>query len=283
MSSSLRLPNFLHLGPGKSGSTWLHEVLSRHPEVHLSSAKDLYFFSRYYDRGVEWYAAQFRASPPGARIVGEVCPDYLVVPGVPERVLATLGADTLLMVSLREPVDRAWSSYLYLQRHGLAAPTFIETAQAHPELLDEGRYGTLLDRVVRSFRPEQVHVATFDELEADPQAYLDGVTKHLGIARQRLAPELLEARLPASAARFRPLAAAARRAADWARAHDGAELVGRVKRSRLVERVLYRPLGADRPTPTSRDVDYVRSQLAGELAMVEARFDVPLTRMWGWS
>ena len=40
---SQRLPNFLHLGPSKSGSTWLHEVLISHPEVYFSEAKDLLF------------------------------------------------------------------------------------------------------------------------------------------------------------------------------------------------------------------------------------------------
>ena len=59
-----RLPNFLHLGPGKSGSSWLHETLALHPEVYLSEAKDLYFFSRYYDRGVDWYRKQFRPARP---------------------------------------------------------------------------------------------------------------------------------------------------------------------------------------------------------------------------
>ena len=66
--------NFLHVGPGKSGSTWLHEVLIRHPEVYLTKAKDLYFFSRYYDRGLPWYEAQFRAARPEHKIVGEICP-----------------------------------------------------------------------------------------------------------------------------------------------------------------------------------------------------------------
>lgn len=55
-----QLPNFLYIGPDKAGSSWLHEVLIQHPEVFLSEAKDLYFFDRYYDRGMAWYASQFR-------------------------------------------------------------------------------------------------------------------------------------------------------------------------------------------------------------------------------
>ena len=56
-------PTFLHLGPGKAGSTWVHETLLTHPEVYLTPAKDLYFFSRYYDRGRQWYVNQFADAP----------------------------------------------------------------------------------------------------------------------------------------------------------------------------------------------------------------------------
>ena len=70
-------PTFLHLGPGKAGSTWVHETLLTHPEVYLTPAKDLYFFSRYYDRGRQWYVDQFADAPAHCGVVGEVCPDYL--------------------------------------------------------------------------------------------------------------------------------------------------------------------------------------------------------------
>src|SRR5579859_8087528 len=118
------LPNFLHLGPSKTGSTWLHEVLISHPEIYFTGAKDLYFFSRYYDRGLGWYAAQFRDARPEHEIIGEFSQDYLACPEGPERIRECLGPDVRLMVTLREPCARSFSSYLYLTRHGLAAATF---------------------------------------------------------------------------------------------------------------------------------------------------------------
>ena len=36
MTSSYRLPNFLVLGAAKSGTTWLHEELGRHPDIFMS-------------------------------------------------------------------------------------------------------------------------------------------------------------------------------------------------------------------------------------------------------
>jgi hypothetical protein len=278
-----RLPNFLHLGPGKTGSTWLHEVLISHPEIYFTKAKDLYFFSRYYDRGLEWYGQQFHAAGPEYKIVGEVSPEYLSFPEAAERIHESLGPDVRLMVTLREPASRAFSSYLYLQKHGLAAPTFRQTAQQVPGLIDEGRYATHLRRYLRNFDRKSLHIALFDDLEADPQAYLDDVTDWLGIARHGVPTQELDARLPASRARWLPLAAVAGRVATWVRGHDGADLVGRVKRSGLVQRVLYQPLGDTKPTMSEEDASYVRERLSQEIADVEQELGIELRRRWGWA
>jgi Sulfotransferase domain len=276
------LPNFLHIGPSKSGSTWLHEVLILHPEIYLSQAKDLYFFSRYYDRGPGWYRAQFRDAQKEHKVIGEVCPDYLACPEAPERIRGCLGPDVRLMVTLREPTSRAFSSYLYLQKHGQAAPTFRDTALTDPDLLNEGRYATHLRRYLSYFDRESLNIALFDDLEADPQAFLDGVTSWLGIARQEVSPELLQARLPASKARWLPLAVLAKRGAIMVRRLDGAELVGRLKRSPLTQRLLYQPLGDARPTMSAEDIAFVRERLEEEVAGVEDEFGIPLRRRWDW-
>ena len=277
-----KMVNFLYLGPGKAGSTWLHEVLVRHPEVYLTEAKDLYFFSRYYDRGPGWYEAQFQSARPEHKIIGEVSPDYLACAAAPERILACLGPDVRLMVTLRDPVSRAFSAYLYFRKQGMAAPTFRQTAETLPQLIDEGRYATQLRRYVHYFGDKSLHIAIFDDLEADPQAFLDDVSGKLGIAPLRVDPKLLEARLPASKARWLPAAALTQRGADWVRRHDHAALVGRVKRMELVQRTLYKPLGADRPTISAADISFVREQLEAEVAGVEEDFGLPLRKLWGW-
>jgi hypothetical protein len=276
------LPNFLHLGPSKSGSTWLHEALIGHPQVYLSQAKDLYFFNRYYDRGPGWYRAQFRGAQREHKIIGEICPDYLACPEAPARIHACLGTDVRLMVTLREPVSRAFSSYLYLRKHGATAPTFRAATRVSPELLEEGRYATHLRSYLRYFSRESLYVALFDDLEADPQAFLDGVTDWLGVSRLPLSPEQLEAQLPASRARWLPLAILAKHGADWVRRHDGARLVGSLKRSALVHRMLYRPLGAERPQMAPEDVAFVHQQLDAEIAGVESEFGIGLRRRWDW-
>jgi Sulfotransferase domain len=276
------LPNFLHLGPSKSGSTWLHEVLIGHPDVYLSQAKDLYFFNRYYDRGPGWYRAQFRGAQREQKVIGEVCPDYLACPEAPERIHTCLGAGIRLMVTLREPISRAFSSYLYLQKHGEAAATFRDTTKTAPELLEEGRYATHLRSYLRYFSRDSLHIGLFDDLQADPQAFLDGVTDWLGVARLPLSPQQREAQLPASKARWLPLAMLAKNGANWVRRHDGADLVGSLKRSALVQRMLYRPLGADRPQMAPEDVAFMHEHLDTEMAALDSEFGLDLRRRWDW-
>lgn len=278
-----RLPNFLHLGPGKSGSTWLHEVLLLHPGVYLTEAKDLYFFSRYYDRGLEWYRGQFRDASDSHDVVAEVCPDYLACPQAPERIRSCLGPEVKLMVTLREPATRAFSSYLYLRKHGLARPSFRETVEASPELVEEGRYATQLERYLQHFDRDSLRVGLFDDLQSDPQAFLDSTTDWLGVPRQQTEPSQLEARLPASKARWLPLAWTAQHAADWVRHHDGAALVGHVKRSSLVQRALYTPLGDRAPALPAEDALFIRERLESEIVGVEREFGIPLRARWGWT
>lgn len=276
-----RLPNFLYVGPDKAGSSWLHESLLRHHDVHLSPAKDLYFFDRYYDRGPAWYAEQFRDAR-AEEVVGEVCQDYLFHPDAAARIRSTLGPSVRFMVSLRDPVERAWSSYLYAHKHGLWTEPFGVALERHPELLGHGRYATGLERFLRLYPREQVHVAVFDDLVADPQGFLDAVTDFLGVDPLPLSDKEREATLPAAQARSVRVAHAVRRSADWLREHDGARLVGRVKRSPFVHRALYRPIDRASLRPTAAEVAVVREELAGEVDRLEDLFGLGLRAAWGW-
>lgn len=276
-----RLPNFLYIGPDKAGSSWLHEALLRHPSIFLSEAKDLYFFDRYYDRGLSWYRSQFRDAQPVHEVVGEVCPDYLASPLAPARIAECLG-DARLMVTLREPVSRAFSSYLYMRKHGLGPPTFRRALETCPELVEHGRYATQLSRYARYHDRGLLHISLFDDLQINPQAFFDDVVAFLGLPLLCLDEAALSARLPASRARMVPVARVARQSADWVRRHDGAKIVGRVKRSRLTQRMLYKPLGDEVPTVDAEDEAYLRDRLADEVYGVERDYGVRLRSTWGW-
>jgi sulfotransferase family protein len=274
-----RLPNFLYIGPDKAGSSWLHEVLLSHPQVFMTPAKDLYYFDRYYDKGTEWYAAHF-ARATDEPVVGEVCQDYLFWPSAAQRISDTLTSPRF-MVTLRDPVDRAFSSYLYMLKMGEQPGSFTDALTGRPELLDHGRYGQGLDRFADLFGDQSVHVTVFDDLQEDPQEFVSGVLRFLDVTPLQLGEDLLRARLPASQARSTGAARLARLAADWTREHNGASLVGRVKRAPLVQRVLYRPF-LERPEVRPEDAARIRECLDADLRRVEERFGVDVRTRWGW-
>ena len=162
----------MYVGPDKAGSSWLHEVLLTHPQVFMPVAKDLYFFDRYYDRGLDWYLSQFESAQPSEVVVGEVCQDYLFCAEAPKRIAESLGSSRF-MVTLRDPADRAFSSYLYMLKQGERPGTFLEALDSRPELIDHGRYASGIKRFTDQFGQESIYIAVFDDLASDPQAFID--------------------------------------------------------------------------------------------------------------
>ncbi len=276
-----RLPNFVYIGPSKAGSTWLHEVLIRHPQVFMTDAKDLYFFDRYFDRGVDWYSGHFRQAGPEHEVVGEVCQEYLSSELAPARIRSVLGPDVRLMVTLRDPVARAFSGYLYMQKHGVFTGTFREALDTRPGMFHHSSYATLLSRYLEHFDRSAIHCAVFDDLVDDPQRFIDDLLKWLDIEPMELDEALLAARLPASRARSTRVAAAVKRGANWARQRGSTGLIGHVKRSTLVQKALYVPL-EEKPQLAEEDAAYLRERLQPEMIRLEQIVGTDLRRRWGW-
>ena len=276
-------PNFLYIGPDKAGSSWLHEVLKTHPLVFMPDAKDLYFFDRYYDRGLSWYLGLFAPAGPQHLVVGEVCQDYLFHADAAVRISSTLGDGVRLMVTLRDPADRAFSSYLYALKQGEQHGTFLEALDSPGlRLLEHGRYASSLEPYLARFGRESLHVAVFDDLVADPQRFIDGLLTFLRLPPMTLTAEQMAAQLPAGRARSVWLARAVRKASDVARERGAANIIGRVKRSPLVQRTLYTPLSAGKPAMTAHERLAVQRALAPEVAKLDRLFGLGLAERWGW-
>ena len=124
-------PHFLGLGAQKGGTTTLQRLLEQHPQVWLSPAKELHFFSLHYARGLQWYAAQFAPAAPH-QCCGDITPYYLFHPEVPQRI-ASHCPEAKLIVLLRDPVERSLSQYFHARRLGL------EPLELEPALQAEAR------------------------------------------------------------------------------------------------------------------------------------------------
>ncbi|MGH7878275.1 MAG: class I SAM-dependent methyltransferase, partial [Candidatus Binataceae bacterium] len=79
----LKLPVFLGVGPPRTGTTWLHETLVGRANLPPAN-KEIKFFDRHYDLGLEWYAANFDQS--SKLVTGEICPTYFASAAARERI-----------------------------------------------------------------------------------------------------------------------------------------------------------------------------------------------------
>jgi hypothetical protein len=127
------LPDFLIIGAMKSGTTFLYNLLTRHPLVEPAVFKETHYFDKLIEEeGAEWYRRCF--PEPGRRdgrrtITGEATPSYLSHPLAPERA-AQVVPQARLIALLRNPVDRAYSDYQQVARKGREPLTFEEAIGA---------------------------------------------------------------------------------------------------------------------------------------------------------
>ena len=103
--------SFLGIGAQKCGTTWLYELLALHPQVRFPAGKEVHFWDRQRDRGIEWYRSLFAGQPQSAA-VGEITPAYATLAPPIIADVAQAFPELRLIYLIRNPVDRAWSSAL---------------------------------------------------------------------------------------------------------------------------------------------------------------------------
>ena len=132
-------PNLFVVGAVKAGTTSLWTHLDAHPDVFMSRPKEPHFFSRARmpaDQLVKdpvEYAGLF-ARGAALRYRGDASPSYLWDPDSPARIKEAV-PDARIIISLRDPVDRAYANYLGHIREGLDPRTFRDAVRA--ELADD--------------------------------------------------------------------------------------------------------------------------------------------------
>lgn len=193
MSSQAVLPSFVIIGAMRSGTTSLASWLREHPDVHMPAQKELHYFDRQYELGIDWYADQFKGAL-GEPAIGEATPNYLYEATALERLAHDIPAARVILL-LRDPVARAHSHYLHRYARGGETLSFDDALRAEPERLasddpvvrahysyaDRGRYLEQIRRVERLFPAEQISIHLFEDLRDRPSTIFRMVSDFLGI------------------------------------------------------------------------------------------------------
>ncbi|MGA3229524.1 MAG: sulfotransferase domain-containing protein [Candidatus Binatus sp.] len=183
-----RLPEFIAVGPPRTGTTWLHQRLEGHVGLP-ARVKETNFFDSYYEHGLDWYLSHFKRCDP-ALPVGEVC-TYFAIPAARERIQRHI-PDCRIIVTLRDPVARTYSYYKLMRWMAYTRDTFENVLATRPHVSEVNRYAFHLNDWFERFGRERVLVLLYDDLRADPQGFLDRVCDFIGIGRIALAGENLD-------------------------------------------------------------------------------------------
>ena len=176
-------PNFIGLGAQKCASTWLRRVLQDHPDTYVGAPREIDFFSSYYDRGFQWYEANFAAAARKSA-VGEISPSYFPDSDAPARAHA-YNPGFRIIVALRDPIERAYSNHLHeirLAQYSGSDLSFEAGLANNPMYVEQSRYATHLSRWLDYFPPGQILVVLQEEIQADPQREARRVYEFLGIS-----------------------------------------------------------------------------------------------------
>jgi sulfotransferase family protein len=196
----MRLPEFIIGGAPRAGTTWLYELLDRHPDVHLAKPlkPEPKFFLRddEYAKGLDYYSTRWFAGVETSKIAGEKSTDYLESATAAARMAQDLPHVKLIFL-LREPVSRAYSNYLWSKMNGLETEDFATAIRLEaqrerdlPERLkftrpfsyfSRGLYADLLAPYFNRFADHQLLVTRYEDIVDRPSVVADAVHRFLGV------------------------------------------------------------------------------------------------------
>jgi Sulfotransferase domain len=180
-----RLPNFIVIGAMKAGTTSLFHYLQVHPQAYLSPLKEVDFFveEKNWQRGLDWYRAQFDGAGPEIRAVGEASTLYTKFPeyqGVPERMARWIPEARLIYV-VRNPIERIRSHYQHRVLAGSERLPLEEAVLQDRRYLDCSRYAMQIERYLERFPREQILLETSEQLRSNRLSTMRRIYTFLGI------------------------------------------------------------------------------------------------------
>lgn len=267
----MTLPTFLGIGVPRAGTTWLHTLLSAHPDVYLPTRrKEVRFFDRHYDQGREWYEDFFCGPDEAARYaaIGEISPQYLYDEATPARI-AGLVPEAKLIVMLRHPVDRAYSQFGFVVQRRDFRGSFEEFVATRDRALEMGFYSRYLDRYLQHFDRDRILPVIFEEAVSERSEVRRDLAAFLGVGEAGF-PTSTERVNPSTVPRFRSLSSAAVKTGRRLRRHHLEPLVDLAGR-----------LGLRRLLTSGRRVPRLDRELKRSFTEMYAEEFEALERSWG--
>lgn len=194
------LANLFIVGVQKGGTTALHSILTRHPEIRGGRVKELHIFdgsgpdSREADLAA--FAASFSDTDRIARYRLDATPITCFWPGAAER-MQRYNPEARVILLLRHPAYRAYSHWRMTTVRKIETLPFAEALRRedrrhwdepahlpsrHFSYLSRGCYAAQIETLRRFFPSRSIHVLRTDEVFRQPETVLTRLCTWLGLA-----------------------------------------------------------------------------------------------------
>jgi hypothetical protein len=133
-----------------------------------------------------WYGDVYSLCKGSHRVWGDITPAYLALPPEGIRYVHHYNNSLLLLVLLREPVDRAISAAKMIFKRGkVSDPTdeMWRTVIAGHGILQKSRYAQQMRNWLSVFPERQILVLPYEKISTDAGGVMDEVCDFLAIAR----------------------------------------------------------------------------------------------------
>jgi hypothetical protein len=205
-------PNFFLIGPPKCATTAISRHLSSHPDIFMCEPKEPCYFiytngnpygwpARGHPIDVDTYTALFQHAD-NAKVIGEASPYYIYCEHCAEAI-REFQPDAKILAILRNPIERAYSMYLYWNQENPKAEkvdyesfreAFLNDSYVHDFnppgqsnfkvvkwLRDMGYYGRQLKAYYNAFPREQILVVRYEDLVRDTAECLLQIYRFLDV------------------------------------------------------------------------------------------------------
>lgn len=202
----MKLPNFLIIGAAKAGTSSLYYYLKQHPEIYMSPVKETNFLALEGEKldyigpdlginqtsvvKLEDYQNLFKLVT-NEKAIGEASPIYLDSQKAIARIKHYI-PETKLIAVLRNPIERAFSSYCHLLREDLEMVSFKEALDIEEERIknkwshlyyykQKGFYYKYLKRYYENFDRDRLKIYLFEDLNYNTLNIVRDIFDHLEV------------------------------------------------------------------------------------------------------
>ena len=184
--SSQRKPTFFIVGSPKCGTTFLHEILSKHPNICMSSSKEPAYFAEDLDHhvmSVDDYLDFFSHANEKTVCIGEASTNYFRSKVAIEKIIA-FQPKAKIIVMLRNPVEAIPSLFYEQQTSGLTLSRSFP-ADWKNKMMGGASYfewfcfGEQLESLYKIVDKERVLVIIYDDLVRDSASVYHSVIEFL--------------------------------------------------------------------------------------------------------